>query len=402
MSESDPRAYAYAEEIRSWLLGRIAKRRWTGSIPKHAASELAPRTLLWWIFEGKHYPWLEGPLCKSWPVVENHVHRLLSTYNPVRRLVEIPEGETDWLASAFASLTSSRPIFVSRASRPGLGDDERMALLGWCQWIRERWMEYITDVGFPYDTNEVPPRVENTVALSRIVTNVLRRWAHTAKRSRWPLLRNVVAESLRCEFELQELDKLPLPWTHDQLFELVCMVRILKALGQEPCHIRWLGEERNRVEFPGLSYAYQHHVPHAVMLGTAEFDHGLREATMRHSVRVPANTDGWLLFDTARFGFHAILIEAKSGSQSYYETVHQLKCYRAALKSIVPGRILVWGIVEQEAGEEISAALDQVKREKRARSEDDLWVFSSAEDIPRVLEAVGLLGSRDEIARGDA
>jgi hypothetical protein len=175
------------------------------------------------------------------------------------------------------------------------------------------------------------------------------------------------------------------------------MVRILKALEPEPSHIRWLSEERNVVELSGLSYAYQHYLPRTEVLSTDEFNHGLREATKRHSVRVPAFADGWLVFDTPRSGFHAILVEAKSGSQSYYETVHQLKCYRAALKPIVPGRILVWGIVEQAGGEEILTALEHLKSEKKLGAEKDFWVFSSAEDISSVLEAVEIVKSNDEI-----
>jgi hypothetical protein len=183
-----------------------------------------------------------------------------------------------------------------------------------------------------------------------------------------------------------------------ELFELLCMVRILKALEPEPRHIRWLSEERNIVELPGLSYVYQHYLSPTEVLSTAEFNHGLREATKRHSVRVPAFADGWLVFDTARSGFHAILVEAKSGSQPFYETVHQLKCYRAALKQIVPGRILVWGIVEQAGGEEILTALEHLKSQKNLRPEEDFWVFSSAEDIPSVLEAVEVVELVEKIA----
>jgi hypothetical protein len=391
---ASPATTRYAEEIRAWLLGRIEKKRDSGIIPQVHERTLPPRALFWWIFEGKNYRWLEGPLCTAWMTIEQHARRLLGTHNPTWKIVDVPEGETDWLASAFASLTSYRPTFVSRASKPGLNEDEREALLGWLQWVRVKWEEYTDAVGVPIGVIGNLPWVADDALLRGVDTRRLRRWAHTAKRSRWPLLRNVVAESLRCIFEPQELDRLPLPSDHATLFEMFCMVRILGTLEPVPDHVRWLDYEtnRNRVELPGLTYHFQHTLPRDNVLGTAEFDHGLRKATERHEVRVPSRADGWLVFASPHAGFHAILLEAKSGSQPFDAAIHQLKCYRAALKPQAPGRILVWGIVEQaEDIELIKDSLDQLREDASTRVHEDLWVFSSAEHIHNVLISIGLL-----------
>jgi hypothetical protein len=175
---------------------------------------------------------------------------------------------------------------------------------------------------------------------------------------------------------------------------MLCMVRILRTLEPVPDHVRWLDHEagRNRVELPGLAYHFQYTLPRDNVLATAEFDHGLREGTERHGVRVPGRADGWLVFASPQAGFHSILLEAKSGSQAFDAAIHQLKCYRAALKSHAPGRILVWGIVEQaEDIKIVKDSLHQLRDDASARANEDLWVFSSAEYIQDVLTSIGLL-----------
>jgi len=381
----------YAQEIRSWLVARIGKQIGTGEIRPVTEAHLPPRALLWWIFEGKLYPWLEGSLCESWQIIDNHARCLLGTYSPIWREVDIPEGETDWLASAFRSVTSNRSVYVCRASRPGLDDKERIALMGWLEWVRVNWAEYVTHVTPPAGVSAELPWGEDDLGISMPDPRLIRRWAHTAKRSRWPLLRTVVAESFRCTFEPQELLKLPLPDDHATLFELVCMVRILGALEPTPDHIRWLDLEnsRNRLEVAELSYAFQHHIPAETVLATSEFDYGLRNAMLRQNVRVPQRADGWLEFKEPRNGFKGILIEAKSGSQSFDATLLQLKCYRAALKRLVPGRFIVWGIVEQVDPNSENAAIN-VPTLSTPDTDTDQWVFSSADQIGPVLQRFGL------------
>ena len=77
-----PRADAYAKEIRSWLLARLAKLRNVGAVERVGPTSLPQRALYWWIFEGRRYPWLESSLATAWNLIDQHARRLLTTYNP--------------------------------------------------------------------------------------------------------------------------------------------------------------------------------------------------------------------------------------------------------------------------------------------------------------------------------
>ncbi len=381
---------AYSDEIRSWLLGRLARQRTSGPIPAQPATRLPhPPVLFWWIFEGRRYKGLDDSLCQNWATIDRHARRLLVSYNPTWRLVDTPEGETDWIASSFHTLTAGRPVFVSKASKAGLRRNERDALLGWLEWLRQSWADYCSWPGPPDDTESVPWS-ERPEKLVRADHWCLRRWAHTAKRSRWPLLRNVVAESLRCLLEPQELNKLPLPENHGTLFEILCMVRILRAFNERPRHIRWLHLEtgRNRVEIPGLTYFFQKSLDKRLVLSTPEFGNGLHQAMKRHRLRTPSTIDGWLNFTEPRNGFGGILVEAKSGSQSPDKAVYQLKCYRAAVKELDPRPLLVWGIVEEPMPTEVQAsAFETLDVQFTGPPTGDTWVFSTADEITKVLAA---------------
>lgn len=377
----------YAQEIKSWLLGRVEKRRQTHSIDSADRPELFHRVAMWWMFEGKQYGMLQGTLAASWSQVDHQVRRLLTTYNPVWRSVAAPEGETDWVATAFASATASRRVFVSRASHAGLGDLERQALLGWLEWITRCWLDYTAELGPPEGSSAELPWDTNCRDLSWFEPAQLKRWAHAAKRSRWPLLRTVVAESLRCVLEPQDIDQLPLPSDPPTLFELVCMVRILRFFDAEPSFIRWIDAARgNKVRLPGLTYRTQHTLSRDHVLSTYEFDHGLRDAFASAGIRAPARVDGWLTFDEPRAGFHGILVEAKSGTQGPEAAVYQLKAYRAALQQQLMARLVVWGVTESE----FESPATTPHRFSPSADAQDHWVFSSASEIPLVLASAGL------------
>lgn len=299
----------------------------------------------------------------------------------------MPEGETDWLASAFQELTTGQREFVSKASHAGLSEPELAALRGWQGWIQDLWAQYCATVGKPSGSpNEVIWSVPPPVTTGP-TPGLLRRWAHTAKRSRWPLLRNVIAESLRAALEPQALDRVPLPTDHARLFELLCIVRVLHFLEPTPTHIRWVDARisNNEISCGSLSVKAQMYLHQADMLATHEFDHGLRQGVTAFGIRVPAYVDGWLPFDKPRAGFTGILLEAKSGSQGPAAAVYQLKCYRAALRQEVPGPLLVWGIAEewQDRGIDVGAAAVIERGET-----DDLWVFSTADQIPEIMTAL--------------
>jgi hypothetical protein len=121
------------------------------------------------------------------------------------------------------------------------------------------------------------------------------------------------------------------------------------------------------------------------VLATDEFDHGLRRGVTAFGIRVPRYIDGWLAFDEPRAGVNGILIEAKSGSQGPSAAVYQLKCYRAALRQMTPGPLLVWGIAEewQDRGVDVGSAALMQRGE-----DDDLWVFSTADQIPEIMMAL--------------
>lgn len=389
----DSSAEHWADEIRSWLLGRVATTRDRGKIQSRGVSGSLPRRAeLWWILEGKRYPWFESSLSSDWAFIEHQIRRLLSTYNPVWRPLTAPEGQTDWVASAFATATSNRPMFVSKASSAGLAESERRALLGWQSWITQQWSEFTSAVGVPVGCNPLLPWQAGPVRPRTFDARQLRRWAHTAKRSRWPLLRNVVAESLRCVLEPQELHQLPLPTDSNVLFELLCMVRILDALEGAPTSVRWLDPENdNTVRLPGLRYHFQYNLDRGQVLRTDEFANGLREAMARHRVRVHQRIDGWLVFDEPRAGFDGVLVEAKSGDyQKPHDTIYQLKAYRAALKTRSRQRLLIWGITK--APVELREPLPVAP--STAAEPTDHWVFSSAEDIADVLASLGLTTSK--------
>jgi len=208
----------------------------------------------------------------------------------------------------------------------------------------------------------------------------LAQWAHCARRSRWPLLRTIVAESLRCVLEPQVLDALPLPTQESTLFELVCMIHMLRALSPRPTVIRWLQADLkpgNTVELPGMSYRYQYSIERKKMLDTDVFAGPLAAAMDRHGARCPQDVDGWLVFEKPLRGFHGVLVEAKSGEQESSAAIYQLRCYRAALRPTAPGPMIVWGINEKgsvegaiRAGEKaISSAIENGTTE-------DLWLLT--------------------------
>jgi hypothetical protein len=396
------RTEEYAREIRAWLLARLQKERNVGEIESPGATVLPPRAAPWWVFEGHLYPWLDSSMASAWMVINHHAQRLLATYNPRWSVAELPEGETDWVASAFQSLTAGQPSFISRASRPGLGDEERKALSGWLAWVHQEWSAYVDTLGPPagiHPTLPWPLPIGNQPPDLR----QLRRWAHVASRSRWPLMRNVVAESLRCFLEAQELDRIPLPSDSAKLFELLCMVRILDTLEEQPAFVRWLDADNgNRIDLAGLQCFYQKSLSREAVLATSEFSAELHQAMDRHQAAVPRFADGWIVFAKPRIGFNAMLIEAKSGGQAFDAAIYQLKSYRAALAKTVPGRVLVWGIIEEDPNwyrdKPCRERWEEISRDFNSKRQGDFWMFSTANEIKPVLQILGF--AKEIVPRG--
>jgi hypothetical protein len=344
----------------------------------------------WWIFEGQRYRGLRECLALEWPAIARQARYLLATHNPRWRPLQTPEGEVDWLSTAFATATSGQPSYVCRTSMIGLNDDERAALRGWQTWTAIRWQAYCEALGAP--PGAVASLPWPATPDEPVSDRQLRRWAFIARRSRWPLLRSVVAESLRAVFEPQAVARLPLPTEPSRLFELVCLVRVLRSLNPYPTHIRWIDTKApgNEIVIAGVRCAYQYSIPRDEMLASSEFDGGLREAVVRHDVGAPRYIDALFLFDPPKEGFAGLLLEAKSGAQDYRAAVFQLKCYKAVLAERLDGRLIAWGVFEREpdGAAPWSAVRERLTEERRLEAKD-LWLFSPASAIPEAMRAIG-------------
>jgi hypothetical protein len=381
---SQSRADTWAQEIRDYLLGRLSAKLRTAPLRKSQETDLAnpPPVRRWWIFDGKRYPMFDGPLGQNWGWVVQSVWRLGETFNPRLRLSDRPDGVVDWGHTLARGPHQLRPEYVVRSSGIGLDEEEHVALLGWVRWIADEWDGYTKSA--------VESRVEwrdfaIDVQGGPFTEERLRRWAHTARRSRWPLLREIVAESLRPVLEPEELDRIPLPSDEAMLFELLCLVRIARSVAPPPREIRWLSTDNdNRIKLDGIVVHYQQSLPKEVVLAT--YEGSLASAVESFRVRIPKFVDLAVDFETRRAGFDGILIEAKSGNQQYGETVAQLRTYRAARQRRPCGRYLIWGVVENS--DQLDKTFDDLQRIFAAANKaDDVWVFSSADAIPMVLSA---------------
>ena len=391
MTELQPNSYG--QEIRDWFLGRLVRRHADGRLRRPVRQQVQQPILRWWIFEGRRYKGLDGPLCANWELIERQIRRLLSSFNPTWRITEHPDGEIDWIATALQRLSSVSSTYVTRATRTGLQEDELQALNGWITWISHSWFEY--NRLFEVAAND-PPFLpfRQSFQPDEASQQMFRRWAHTAKRSRWGLLRNVVAETFRCFLEPQELDRLPLPTQPDKLFELLCAVRVLRSLFPQPRQIRWLMHEKelgqNVIVIPGARYTYQKSICRDAMIRSEIFDPGLRRALLRQpSIRQGWDVDGWLALDQPINGLDGIVIEAKSGAQGLEQPLYQLMLYRSALKEAGAGRLFMWGVVEkQQEATNLQSQLRSLCTHASTALEEDVWFFSDASAIPQVISAV--------------
>ena len=208
-------------------------------------------------------------------------------------------------------------------------------------------------------------------------------------------MRNVVAESLRCAFEPVYINRLPLPETESEIFELLCMVRILKAFNSKPSVISWVDTKAGNNEccIPRAVYHYQYNLK---PLHSSEFSDVLSDAVELQKVKIPNFADGYLEFDTRFNGFDGILVEAKSGqNRETGDTVYQLKSLLAAIrKEMDGGRFLSLGIVESsDKDNNLNHYLEFVS-DKYAHSENDMWCFLKADEIEWAIKSLLLIDSK--------
>jgi hypothetical protein len=386
----------WADEIRAYLLGRLGRDRQRVPVPLSSTARLVHAPIRrWWTLEGKHYTSIGGTLAQRWAPAIRAMRALLLTHNPRIRIAERPEGMVDWPRTLARGPT---PVaeYVVRGSGVGLDDDEYDAAVGWSAWIAREWSlhaeRFASSVAAP---DEASARTLETWKAARApaTTEQLWRWAHTARRSRWPVLRDVVAESLRTVLERDDVDHVPLPTDRARLFELVCLVRIAKSIAPPSDELRWLDREltENRIELRGATCWYQQHLARESVLRSPDYGEGLAEAAELFRLRVPSNVDLAFEFDRPRGGLDGMIVEAKSGAQGFDAAVPQLRAYRRARPRRPGSRYLVWGVVETQPLDAplTPAQLDAVRR-TAASGTGDVWMFSGAASIPDVLNAVGL------------
>ena len=166
-------------------------------------------------------------------------------------------------------------------------------------------------------------------------------------------------------------------------------MRIARFVAPPPRELRWLDREGtdNIVRLTCVTCHYQQSLKREVVLATPDYAGALAKAIEAFEVGIPQYVDLAFDFDEPRAGFNGLIVEAKSGNQPYRHAVAQLRTYRAARPRPPGSRYLVWAIVE--GPEHPEATRDHLPR-ALASSDDaeDLWLFSSADDVGLVLKAV--------------
>lgn len=393
---------AWRAEIVAWLLGRVQGKRLTEDLDAHRASLVDTPLFWWWVLEGQQHRLLDGSVIGGLERFVRRARQALASFSPRRAELTRPEGEVDWLASAQLAVQGGRRRFVAQVSGVGLSRDEATALRGTCDWLAVGIDAFAGLLDHETTTGLARPLAQlqalGAPLRRRHDPAVRRRWTRVALRSRWPLLREVCATALRAEHEPVELDALPLPQEVPPLFELLCLVRVMRTMVPRPATIRWLASaDGNRLRTPGTEARIKRHFGLENVRRAAGLPEALAAAIRRFAVRLPVEADIVLRFEPPRSGFDGILIEVKSGGPQYKQTVMQLQTYRRALGI---GRFLVLGVVEHpRQGSITDAQLDWIRAQANATPPRDVWAFTAADDLPAILDAVGLSGEGTRAAR---
>lgn len=383
---------AYAQEIRDWLLGRLSKRRSAEEI-RSRRYDVAdqPPVLQWWIFEGARYRGLKGPLCDNWATLTRSLSALLATFNPKLRVVDAPEGQVDWPQTFLrAPVAIGRREYVCRSSGVGLSEAERDALFVWICWIAWNWRDWCKKWDMPH-----ADKLERLESLAAIRPNTappshrsLVRAAHASRRSRWPMLRNVVADSLRAVLEPVEMARLPLPENHAVLLELVCTVRILRTLDPEPGAIRWFARETdNEIGTPAATASIQYTLSKERVIQSGLFPPAFEDAIRACDLSVPNRTDIVVVLRTPRRGVRRIVVEVKSGAQEAHAALYQLLVYSQAIERTDDERLFSWAIIESLDKKDGSAHVATTCNALR-HGDDDVVAFTGPGSITRIVRAL--------------
>lgn len=340
------------------------------------------------MFEGKCFSCVGGTLSSKWSEAIRRIQLLDRTYNSQSRIADRPEGDIDWGSTLSRGPTTVFPEYVIRSSGVGLTEPEYASLVGWKSWISREWADYVST----YNSVQSQPEINAALAAWSLpnappATNEqLLRWAHLTRRSRWPILRELVSASLRIFLEPDVLNAIPIPAERDKLFELICLVRIARQLAPSPDEIRWLDHElnNNQIDLPGVTCYYQQYLKEQDVLSGPAYANGLADAINKFGVKVHKIVDLAFKFNKPRNRIAELIIEAKSGGQDFSATVEQLRAY--SYPRPAGERMLIWGIVENstDPSEEQLNWLRKMAREENG----DIWAFSNAGAISKVIEAL--------------
>ena len=292
----------WAGEIRNYLLGGTSLLWRLEFLTNAQTDELSdPPIRLWWTFDAKPYLGLEGPLSKNWDEVLGTISRLVETFNPRLRFSSLPDGVVNWAQTLARGPHRLRQEYVVHSSAPDSLRTSTGAVSGWLRWIRGEWEKYKKELA---PTVNWPMSDDNSSASCDM--DQLRRWAYIARRSRWPILHGVIAESMGPLLEPQELDRIPLPADEARLFELVCLVRIAQKTAPPPRELRWLtaGNNNNSVALEGVKIHYQQWLDEKRVLDT--YGDELASAIDFFGVRLPRQVDVAFDFLATRSGFDGI------------------------------------------------------------------------------------------------
>jgi hypothetical protein len=380
----------YHDEISAWLIGRLS--------PNHSRINLtssfeqkfdkdAP-ALAWWLFEGKKYPNLSGSMKDNFERINRWVHIFFKLPHQVETLATLPVGEIDWLATSTMAQIESQKRYRTKLGGSTPSRDELRCIIAWSGWINKLWNNYCHLLKLPYQRDPICNLPTNLPINSDIKSNILK-MAAIASRSRWPIFRNVITPSFKVLLGEDRLNSVPLPNNYDTLFELLTLVRVLKALYRNPKYIQWLDNfsSSNQGSIPGIKFYFQPTLDVRSGMAEGDFPAGLSTALRQQcAIGLPRRLDAAILFDESINGYDGIIIEAKSGERKFRSCIFQLASYRSAIRSIRSGKFVLLGITEYSKDPFLIDEL--VDHIKNAPSTEDLWLFLPAESIDTVMNLV--------------
>lgn len=383
----------WLKEILRYLLGKPSTVEGTYALPYDV--EPVQGSLMWWMFEGKRYDALSLPLSQSWEALAKEISRLRQMFSPRLRLVDHPVEPVDWSGTYLRSGGNRPREFVVLSSGMGVSQNEWDALCGWCAWISTEWAAHAArwnkaaggHNAFSHETADL--RASGLVPMNK---DLRLKWLRIAIRSRLPLLRNIVAETLKFFDDVETMDRVPLPKTREHVFELLGMVRMIQVFQPDPPCMQWLIKENGQaLQFPEGTFDCHTSWSREAVIDKAYCEDGLSSAMRHFDLRVHCRPDLLCQFTPAKGGFAGMIVEFKSGGQTFSDALHQLRMYRKARKAQNSGRLVLWGIVEKAEKFPLDASrLEWLK--SQAEGQEDVWLFTGADpvDLKQALATLGL------------